>query len=41
MDRQEVRVAREGGVVQSTVGGFSEREKRIGYSDRSGTCVSV
>ena len=41
MDRQVVRVAREGGVVQSTVGGVSEREKSIGYSDRSGTCVSV
>ena len=36
-DKQVVKVASEGGVVQSKVGGASEREKSGGYSARSTT----
>ena len=37
LDRQVVNVAREGGVVQSRVGGVKERENKGGYSARSNT----
>ena len=37
LDKQVVKVAREGGVVQSRVGGAKERENKGEYSARSNT----
>ena len=40
IDRQVVMVAREGGVVRSTVGGSNERVNRKGYSESSKVCCN-